>query len=79
MPGPSSEEARAIVGRFDDQQMTEILVVGASGSELLEALPWLSGSDGHEPTGVLGPKGWVVRFCEILAITEIAEEVERRS
>jgi hypothetical protein len=79
MPGPSSEEARAIVGRFGDQQMTEILVLGASRSELLEALPWLSGSGGHEPAGVLGPEGRVVRFCEILAITEIAEEVERRS
>jgi len=79
MPEPKSEEARAIVGRFDDQQMTEILALDASRSELLEAFPWLSGSDGPERTGAGGPKGRVVQFCGFLAVTDTAEEVERRS
>jgi 3-deoxy-D-manno-octulosonate 8-phosphate phosphatase KdsC-like HAD superfamily phosphatase len=64
---PATEpEIIEIVGSLDDSVLLEILRTGATSAEVLEALTWVDANDQIATETEHGPRGAVLRVCEIL-------------
>jgi hypothetical protein len=76
---PNSEDVWRILGELDDSQITAILALNASVSELEEAALWASGTG--EPLGAEGRpvNGVVSQIVEILAPDDQNDSAARRS
>jgi 3-deoxy-D-manno-octulosonate 8-phosphate phosphatase KdsC-like HAD superfamily phosphatase len=59
-----------IVGPLDDAVLLEILQSGATAAEVLEAFTWVNANDQIATETEHGPRGAVLRVCEILARQE---------
>ena len=60
------DEVRALIRRSDDRVVTEILAMGASRTELAEALAWLENDEAMLNAGRPVPSGRVARLVEML-------------
>jgi hypothetical protein len=60
------EEVIALIGRSDDEVLTDILKMGASRSELAEARAWIENDEAMMTAGRPIPSGRVARLVEIL-------------
>jgi hypothetical protein len=60
------EEFIALIGRSDDEVLTDILKMGASRSELAEARAWIENDEAMMTAGRPIPSGRVARLVEIL-------------
>jgi hypothetical protein len=60
------EEVIALIGRSDDEVLTDILKTGASRSELAEARAWIENDEAMMTAGRPIPSGRVARLVEIL-------------
>jgi hypothetical protein len=60
------EEVIALIGRSDDEVLTDILKMGASRSELAEARAWIENDEAMLNAGRPIPSGRVARLVEIL-------------
>jgi hypothetical protein len=60
------EEVIALIGRSDDEVLTDILKMGASRSELAEVRAWLENDEAMLNAGRPIPSGRVARLVEIL-------------
>jgi len=68
-PGTKSATRREIVeivGPLDDAVLLEILRSGATAAEVLEAFTWVNANDQIATETEHGPRGAVLRVCEIL-------------
>jgi hypothetical protein len=65
-----------IVGPLDDAVLLEILQSGAAAAEVLEGFTWVSANDQIGTETEHGPRGAVLRVCEIL-LREEPEPDER--
>jgi hypothetical protein len=63
---PTMSEIVEIVGPLDDAVLQEILQSGATAAEVLEAFTWVSADDQIGTETEHGPRGAVLRVCEIL-------------
>jgi hypothetical protein len=59
-------EVIALLGRTDDEVLTDILKMGASRSELAEARAWIENDEAMLNAGRPIPSGRVARLVEIL-------------
>jgi hypothetical protein len=59
-------EVIALLGRTDDEVLTDILKMGASRSELAEARAWIENDEAMMTAGRPIPSGRVARLVEIL-------------
>lgn len=66
-PQPATrQEIIDIVGPLDDAVVLEILRSGATAAEVLEAFTWVNANDQVGTETEHGPRGAVLRICEIL-------------
>jgi 3-deoxy-D-manno-octulosonate 8-phosphate phosphatase KdsC-like HAD superfamily phosphatase len=72
----TQQEIIDIVGSLDDAVLLEILQSGATAAEVLEAFTWVSANDQIGTETEHGPRGAVLRVCEIL-LQEEPEPDER--
>ncbi|HEV2188947.1 MAG TPA: hypothetical protein VGR70_17190 [Stellaceae bacterium] len=63
---PTMSEIVGIVGPLDDSVLLEILQSGATAAEVLEAFTWVNANDQIATETEHGPRGAVLRVCEIL-------------
>jgi 3-deoxy-D-manno-octulosonate 8-phosphate phosphatase KdsC-like HAD superfamily phosphatase len=63
---PTMSEIVEIVGPLDDAVLLEILQSGATAAEVLEAFTWVNANDQIGTETEHGPRGAVLRVCEIL-------------
>jgi len=64
-PATLSEIAE-IVGPLDEAALLDILGTGATATEVLEAFTWATADDQIATETEHGPRGAVLRVCEIL-------------
>lgn len=75
-PPATSAEILGITGTLDDAVLVEIIGIGASAAEVLEAYTWLTADDQIATEIGHGPTGAVLRVLEVLRREE-AQEDER--
>ena len=63
---PTMSEIVEIVGPLVDAVLQEILQSGATAAEVLEAFTWVCANDQIATEIEHGPRGAVLRVCEIL-------------
>jgi hypothetical protein len=73
----TATDINKIVGPLDDDLLLEILQVGATATEVLEAFTWANSDDQIGTELERGPRGAVNRVYEILKMAE-TEPDERR-
>ena len=73
----TAAEIAAIVGPLDDELLAQIMHVGATAAEVLEAYTWATADDVIGTELERGPRGTVTRVYEILKAAE-AEPDEPR-
>jgi len=59
-------EIAAIVGPLDEAVLLEIFKTGATATEVIEAFTWVNADDQIATETEHGPRGAVLRVCEIL-------------
>jgi hypothetical protein len=63
-------EVIALLGRTDDEVLTDILKMGASRSELAEARAWIENDEAMLNAGRPIPSGRIARLVEILQASD---------
>jgi hypothetical protein len=63
-------EVIALLGRTDDEVLTDILKMGASRSELAEARAWIENDEAMMTAGRPIPSGRVAHLVEILQVCD---------
>ncbi len=76
--GPATASAiRAIVGPLDDRAVLEILAVGASEAEVLQACAWRDARASRAVPGEYELHGAAARVFEVLEREELPPEADR--